>query len=122
MLVMMDANEDVHDSSKPIAGIFADLGMKDIISSRHPHLKGTTTFHKGDRHGSKQIDIVCAAPEIYANSATWLSVHKSPGDHLAAVFDIRWRVLLGEDIMQIVKPTGRRLTGRLPKSQKKYNK
>lgn len=107
LLAMMDANEDVHDSSKPIARMFEDLGMKDTTCSRHPKLKGTPTFHKGDQHGSKQIDTASTTPEIYANSAAWLSVHKSPGDHLATIFDTRWRVLLGKDILQTVKPAGR---------------
>ena len=118
---MMDANEDINDAAQPMARLFHDLGMQDIMGKRHPHLRGVASFHKGTRHGSRQIDVIAATPEIYASSATWLAIHRSPGDHLAAVVDIKWQVLIGEELLQIARPAGRRLTGRLPKTQRKYN-
>ena len=36
--------------------------------------------------------------------------------------DIKWRVLLGEDVLKIVRLVTRRLTGRLPATQRKCNR
>ena len=100
----MDANKDVTAATKPAAQLLAKLQMKDLITECHPRLQGTPTFHQGDRHGSKQIDTVAATPEIHAMAGRWLSIHQSPGNHLAAMVDIKWRVLLGEDVVKMVCP------------------
>ena len=85
----MDANEDATAATKPVAQLLTELQMKDLIAECHPCLWGTPTFHRGDRHGSKQMDTVAAAPEVHAMAGGWLSIHRSPGDRLAAVADIK---------------------------------
>ena len=100
----MDANEDVTTEIKLVAKLLADLQMKDLILERHPRLRGTPTFHRGDRHGSKQKDTFAAILEIHAMACGWLSIHCSPGNHLAAVVDVKWRVLLGDDVLKLVCP------------------
>ena len=113
----MDANEDVTAENKPMAQLLTEPQMKDLIAECHPRPRGTPTFHRGDRHGSKQMDAVVATPETHATAGRWLSTHQSPGDHLVAMADVKWRVLLGEDMLKTVCPVARRLTGRLPATQ-----
>ena len=119
MVLMGDVNDDVIGNN-PTTRSSQELNMRDVVADRHPKLAGVPTFHDGKRSGTKQVDIIAATPEIWASSATWLSIHNSPGDHLSAIVEIKWKVLVGKEVLRIARPEIRRLTTKIPKVTKKH--
>jgi hypothetical protein len=71
----------------------------------------------------KTIDIILASPELQVIQAAFLAGDDaSPGDHRWGMIDIKYEVLLGEDMVKVVRPQARCLTCGLPAVRKKYNK
>ena len=59
---------------------------------------------QGDRPGKVPIDGCWVMDDLYKIAAGWLAVHKCPGDHQIQMIDINAKVLLGENLLQIVQP------------------
>ncbi len=116
LLVMMDANDDV--STGAIRCLAEAVGLRDAILNHHPDLPPPATH----RDGSKTIDVILASPELQVLQAAFLAGDKSPGDHRWGLVDIKYEVLIGEDLIKVVRPQARRLTCGLPAVKQAYNK
>ena len=119
IILMIDANDDL-DGHNRFTTMMEDLDMREVVRAKHPDLPRIPTFKRGDRTGSNQIDGVFATSDIRIDTGTWLAFHKFIGDHRTAVIDIPWKVLLGEDMLKIVRPQARRLSCNIPKAKNRY--
>ena len=120
LIVCIDANESAYNGTFKETLAIPELGMQEVISTKHPDLPETPTFCAGDRHGRYQIDGIWATPDLPINKGTWLAFHKSPGDHRYGVIDIAWEVLIGQPRYKAVRPLARRLSNNHPTAPTKY--
>lgn len=100
--------------------MMTDLDMQEVIRTKHPDLPQVTTFKWGSCTGSSQIDGMFATSDISIKAGAWMAFHKFIGDHHAAMIDIPWKILLGKDILKIVRPQACRLSCNLPKAKQEH--
>ena len=115
IILFIDANEDLNTG--PLVKIFRQLELKDAIRER-TGVKGPKTFHQG-KH---QIDGVFISPDIDCVGACFLPFWSGIGDHRVIVIDIPNQVLFGEQLLTILRPTGRKLRCENKKSVQKYTR
>ena len=113
-MLFLDANEDMTNGYMQHMLSAEDLGMWEAVLSSHPTLPKTATYMKGNKLGKNPIDGVWLTDDIPSIASGWLAFHKCPGDHHIAMVDIDSRVLLGDDLLCIVRPQARRLSCRNP--------
>ena len=115
IILFIDANEDLNIG--PLVKIFRKLHLKDAIRER-TGVKGPNTFHQGGH----QIDGVFITPDIDCVGACFLPFWSGIGDHRVIVIDIPNQVIFGEQLLTIVRPTGRKLRCENKKSVTKYTR
>jgi hypothetical protein len=106
LIVFLDANEDT------TSGGFHDmltgngLHMREAVLHRHPdpRWRTTATFKSGDRIGRYPIDGCFVTPDLPTAAATWLAFERCPGDHRFCILDFNTAVLIGENILKVVRP------------------
>ena len=118
IVLMMDGNED--STQGPLSRMLTKdrLQMREMIQERHSHLAKTGTYIRG----SKPIDSIWATPDIHIDQGSWLAFFKGPADHRLGMFDVPYDILLGEDVLKVVRPAARRLSCNIPEAKTKYQK
>jgi hypothetical protein len=118
LVLFIDANEGMTNGHMQRMLSSEDLGMREAAMSCHPSLPKMSTYMH--QPGKNPIDGCWLTDDIPALSVGWLAVHKCPGDHRVMMVDIDANILLGENILRIIRPPARRLSCRIPRVQKHY--
>ena len=117
IILMVDGNESMRIGQLVSELREESIGMRDPIRSRVGSRKFPTWFR-----GQDQIDAIWISENITATKITFLPFFFSIGDHRGIMMDIPEEMLLGNNIIQIPRPTARRLISRRPDVKRKYIK
>lgn len=96
------------------------LNLIEAVFSRYPNLQVPASFSRGTRNGTSPIDGVWISPDLYVQTAAYLTVAESPGDHRAIVLDVCSASLCGQSLQRIVRPPSRRLQSSNLQASSKY--
>jgi hypothetical protein len=116
LVVMLDANEDVR--AGPIHTMFTDLGLRDAVLSRHSSLPAPGT----SLTGSRPIDGIFVSEGLDILKATWQGIDSSASDHRMGILELTCSSLLGENLLDIVRPSARRLSTQNPQAKQQYTR
>ena len=99
-----------------------DLQMREATYQKHPDPRWpkTATYYKGTSIGNFPIDGVWVTPDLPVDAATWLQFLPHLGDHRFNILDINAQMLVGDNLIKIVRPPARRLNSKLPQVEASY--
>ena len=114
IILFIDANEDLNKGH--LCAAFSRLHLRDLVKDRTHNVGPNTHFS-----GQHQIDGAFATEDIDCSGARFLPFWTGIGDHRAIVVDIPHQILFGEQLLRIVRPSGRKLQCDKPDALKKYH-
>jgi hypothetical protein len=111
LIVFLDANEDM--TSGPYQEMLTGQGlhMREAVTHLHPdpQWRTTATFKSGNQISCHPIDGCFVTTDLPTEAATWLAFERCPGDHQFSILDIKTDVLVGDNILKVVRPIARQL-------------
>jgi hypothetical protein len=99
-----------------------DLQMREAISNQHPDpcWQHTASYQKGDTLRKWPIDGVYVTPNLPIYASTRLHFMPHLGDHRFAVLDVNSKALVGDNLLEVIRPQARRQSGNIPQVFSKY--
>ena len=121
IIIMMDANECIYEKASKLRNIMSKHGLTDVHRDQHPELdpEDWKTYNRG----SKKIDYIFGSPGVLE----W--THRSgieefnariQSDHRGLWLDLDLESLLGGKIPDLIPPQQRGITGKDPKTTRKF--
>jgi len=100
-----DLNDHILDAH--ITSLFDDLGLVNLIFTRHPTGQCPATYWRNTQH--KVVDGMWATPGVQATRCGYLAPLDFPGDHAVPWADITFSSVLGHNPPHPSRPAARRL-------------